>query len=60
MRYYFVSFTTSKGGFGNIFVKANPFLNIREAEEEISCEKGIPEVCVISFNEISEEQYNLR
>ena len=57
-RYYFVSYSYEQG-FGNIFFKASPYLNIREAEAEIFLKTKNINPIIITINEITKWQYNL-
>lgn len=43
-------------GFGNTFFEAEPYLDIRKAEKEISAKGG--HALIIAINEISKEQYD--
>lgn len=55
-KYYLVSFM-HRAGFGNIFFKACPYLDIREAEKEIA-KNGYIKPIIITINEITKGQYN--
>lgn len=55
MRYYLVSYAHNNG-FGNMFFKSEPYLNIRDAERKIAEDiDGI--VCIIAINEIDKSQF---
>ena len=54
-RYYLVSYVYEHG-FGNIFFKASPFLDIRDAEKEIKA-NGSEGAVILCINEIEKGQY---
>lgn len=56
-KYYLISYSHSEG-FGNVFFKENPYLDIRAAEKEIE-EKYEDSVVIISINKISKGQFRL-
>ncbi len=63
MRYYFASYGSSSIGFGNIYLKSEPHISIRELEKHIETEtakKGIATKCVVLYyKEISKKEYEL-
>lgn len=59
-RYYFVSFmfTNDSGtGFGNQFIKASPYLDIRDAEKQIQEANNHQKAIIIAINEIHKSQF---
>lgn len=57
MKYYLVSYA-QENGFGNMFVKTNKYLDIREAEKTIQKNNKLQKKpIIITINEINKTQY---
>jgi hypothetical protein len=55
-RYYLVSYSHERG-FGNIFFEATPYLDIRDAEEQIRDISKLQWVVILNMMEIDRSQY---
>lgn len=56
MKYYLVSYSHSRG-LGNMFFKSEPYLDISDAEKQISAKCHASEIVIIAINEIEEGQF---
>lgn len=56
-KHYLVSYSHEEGH-GNMFFRAKPALDIREAEKEISKESKYKKPVIITINEITKWQYD--